>query len=299
MTRRRTPPLILSAPVASVAVLAALVFVSGSADSATNGMAWVGRMCLAFAAAHFSRIFHLTVGLALALLLLHVVVALAVLFREKRKTSRLRGWLLSLRTDSWPWRLRRLAARLDLTGRIDLIDSQEPNAFCYGLVRPRICLTTGLLRCLKPKELEAVLWHERHHLNHRDPVRLALVEAIKTSLFYLPVVGSVGRRFADLKELRADDEAVRRVSARHLTSALKRLLPSTAAGVAQVSVAGLSPATYRIERLLGTHRALALDPFLRRDEVASSLAALSAVGLLLVSGAFAGTALALSHLCSL
>lgn len=49
-------------------------------------------------------------------------------------------------------------------------------AFTAGLFRPRIYLGAGLVAALRPKETEAVVLHERHHLARYDPLRCWLVE---------------------------------------------------------------------------------------------------------------------------
>ena len=49
-------------------------------------------------------------------------------------------------------------------------------AFTAGLFRPRIYLGAGLVAALRPKETEAVVLHEQHHLARYDPLRCWLVE---------------------------------------------------------------------------------------------------------------------------
>ncbi len=63
------------------------------------------------------------------------------------------------------------ASGLDLDGRIDVVTDERPFSFCYWFLRPRICLSTGLVERLDPDELRAVLYHERYHLRQRDPLR--------------------------------------------------------------------------------------------------------------------------------
>jgi heat shock protein HtpX len=54
--------------------------------------------------------------------------------------------------------------------RIAIADMPMPNAFATGRGPKHavICVTTGLLRQLQPRELEAVLGHEMTHIKNRD-----------------------------------------------------------------------------------------------------------------------------------
>jgi hypothetical protein len=105
-----------------------------------------------------------------------------------------------------PANLRTVALRLGLERRIYVIANPRPWAFCAGLFRPKVWLSTGLLRLLDGAELEAVLRHERHHLRHRDPLKLMLVRAAADALFYLPLARELARAYEIDKELGADAE---------------------------------------------------------------------------------------------
>jgi len=63
-----------------------------------------------------------------------------------------------------------IAAGLPVTPDVRVVDDPAPNAFAAG-VRPRtsyIGVTTGLLRVMPKRELEAVLGHEVSHIRNRD-----------------------------------------------------------------------------------------------------------------------------------
>jgi beta-lactamase regulating signal transducer with metallopeptidase domain len=110
---------------------------------------------------------------------------------------------------------RRFLRTLDVCGPAPAGDAtlfidQRPQAFCAGLLRPRIYISTGALRALAPEELEAVLAHEAHHARYRDPIRILLARMLSESLFFLPVLRRLADRYAALAEIAADAAAVRR-----------------------------------------------------------------------------------------
>ena len=63
-----------------------------------------------------------------------------------------------------------IAAGLPVTPEVRIVDDPAPNAFAAGL-RPQssyLGVTTGLLRTMPKRELEAVIGHEISHVRHRD-----------------------------------------------------------------------------------------------------------------------------------
>ena len=77
-----------------------------------------------------------------------------------------------------------------------LIDDAQPRAFCAGLLRPRVYVSTGALALLDDAALSAVLAHERHHACRHDPLRLAAGRVLARALFFLPELGGLVARQA-------------------------------------------------------------------------------------------------------
>jgi Zn-dependent protease with chaperone function len=94
--------------------------------------------------------------------------------------------------------------------QIILVQSPQPMAFCFGFLRPRICLSTGLLGLLSSSQLRAALLHEDYHCQHFDPLRILLLEALGTALFFLPIVQEWRSLYKIKLELAADAYAVQR-----------------------------------------------------------------------------------------
>ena len=140
---------------------------------------------------------------------------------------------------------RRLAALPGVrNGDLLVIDDERPEAFCAGLVRPRVYVTTGALALLDDPSLRAVLGHERQHARRRDPLRLAAARVITRSLFFVPGVRALRQTHELLAELSADETAIQGAAGDR--SALARaMLTFDGAGAAS----GIDPA--RVDYLLG------------------------------------------------
>ena len=118
---------------------------------------------------------------------------------------------------------RRVAAALPVVGTreiggrsVRVVPGAEPRAFCSGLLHPRVYVSAGALATLSAAELAAVVAHEGHHADRRDPLRILIARAIGDA-YSLP---ALARREQALAELAADDAAVRRGGKAPLASAL-------------------------------------------------------------------------------
>ena len=140
---------------------------------------------------------------------------------------------------------RRVLARMPvleqrrIAGRsVAIVPGGRPLAFCAGLLRPRVYVSSGAVERLSADALAAVVEHEAHHAARRDPLRILVARAIGEaySLTALP------RREQALAELAADAAAVRRRGAGPLAAAL---LAFDASDVAPE----------RVDRLAGARRA--------------------------------------------
>lgn len=128
-----------------------------------------------------------------------------------------------------------------------VIDDERPEAFCAGLLRPRVYVTTGALARLDPPAVDAVLEHEREHARRRDPLRLATSRVIARSLFFLPAVRELGRGQIMLAEVSADERAVSAAAGDR--SAVARAMLSFSDAPDTGGSAGVDPA--RVDYLLG------------------------------------------------
>jgi heat shock protein HtpX len=88
--------------------------------------------------------------------------------------------------------VQRLAQQADLPmPRIAVADTPMPNAFATGRSPKHavVCVTTGLLRQLSPRELEAVLGHEMTHIRNRDMIVMTMASSFAAVASWIVQMG--------------------------------------------------------------------------------------------------------------
>jgi Zn-dependent protease with chaperone function len=120
---------------------------------------------------------------------------------------------------------RRHRAMLSLVAREDaglpgvlIVDHPLAVAYCLPGLRPRVVLSSGALSVLSPREVAAVLAHERAHARERHDLVLLPFTALRR----IPVVARAADAVALLVEMRADEGACRSAGAGSLVHALRR-----------------------------------------------------------------------------
>jgi len=145
--------------------------------------------------------------------------------------------------------------------RIICVEQSEAFAFCLGLLHPRIVVSTGLLRRVSPRELAAILAHERRHQQRRDPLRLLVMRCLRWMLFPVPAVHDFYRTFAILLEIEADEAAIAQHGRPVLAGALHTLLSSSQSaqvGSRSAAMTRFTVSNSRIEHLLDPQRTVRL-----------------------------------------
>ncbi|VAX20705.1 hypothetical protein MNBD_NITROSPINAE01-1325 [hydrothermal vent metagenome] len=82
------------------------------------------------------------------------------------------------------------------------------SAFTLGLFKPKVYISTALIKELTQGECEAVILHELHHAEAKDPLKLFVLSFIKDVFFFLPLGHYLTNLFCRTKELAADEKAV-------------------------------------------------------------------------------------------
>lgn len=185
---------------------------------------------------------------------------LAGLYRIGRRSPRPGG----LAVKDWS----HLAEAVGIGERLRVLDGAAACAFCAGLLRPQVYVSRGLLSTLSPREVEAVLRHEAHHLRRRDPLRLFFLGLAQRLAAPLPVARVLLDRARVEIELAADRAALQQVPAEVLASALIKVAGARPAIPPLAAVASLTPDQARVAALLGRPVAIRFDV---RDALVSVL----------------------------
>ena len=168
-------------------------------------------------------------------------------------------------------------SRLASDAGVDLfvVPARKPEAFCFGLLHPRVVLSSGLLERLDADKQAAVIWHEAEHARNREPLKCLLAQLAANSFFWVPTLRDLLNRFLLVKELAADRRAVARTS----TAALAGALYEVASAPSLAAVGAGDFAAVRVDRLFGEQASL--PPLLRLRSVAVSAVGAAALTLTL------------------
>jgi beta-lactamase regulating signal transducer with metallopeptidase domain len=110
-------------------------------------------------------------------------------------------------------------------GDIAVINSNQPIALTFGLLKPTIVLSTTLVEMLEDEELEAVIHHETAHQKNFDTLKVFLLQTISAVMWYIPLTHWAYRNFRIMIELVADEYAIFRMGSElGLGSALLKLI---------------------------------------------------------------------------
>ena len=90
-----------------------------------------------------------------------------------------------------PQKVNKIAKELGLVDKIDVVKTKSFSSFCYGFVKPRICLSLKLAKALNGRELKAVFIHETYHLKNRDPLKILLSQAATSMFFFVPTLRDI------------------------------------------------------------------------------------------------------------
>ena len=215
-------------------------------------MAAVRARCVASIGAIIQRIdlwFMFALGIPAALFFLF---AGSFLF-QFLATRRFRRGLCRVPVAAEPPHLVRLRRQLRLVPA-GLVVFQSPFAvcFCAGFFRPCMYVSTSAIQQLEERELRTVIIHERHHLIHRDPLRVALLNALQRALFFLPVIRILRQRYVVSQEVAADAPALSIPGGSlALVSALYKLSAAAHPRVAAAAFARQEEVTARVALLSG------------------------------------------------
>jgi len=176
------------------------------------------------------------------------VAGVAALCRQCRHGIGLAVWVTDHRVAAAS-RVVSAAARVGCP--VIQVDDTTPFAFTFGVWRPRVVVSAGLVGAATFDELVAVLWHEDFHRRHRDPLRVLMVRTWSAVFFFVPLVRVLLQRLLDRQELRADRVAVRACGVAPVAGALFKATgaPEQAAGTALAAMGGPALLAARVTQL--------------------------------------------------
>lgn len=152
-----------------------------------------------------------------------------------------------------------------------IIDSDERTAYCVAGAPPAIVVTAGTIAALDNDELQAVLAHERAHLDGHHPKIVTVLRGLAIVFPRVKLMTRGAAEVARLLEMCADDAAARRFGERTLLTGLMALAgatPAQALGAADVALLN------RAERL-----ALPPAPWVRLGARAGLFGAIAVIAL--------------------
>ena len=157
--------------------------------------------------------------------------------------------------------------------RVVVLESERPDAYWLPGSPHQLVVTTGALRRLSGRQLDAVLAHERGHARARHDWLLHCSAALAAGFPRVPLFAAFGRQVPRLVELAADDVASRRVGRLETALALVGLNEDRGAfaGVAAERSGQVAP---RVHRLLAPATRLTAGRRLRVTALAALVPAL-------------------------
>ncbi len=166
--------------------------------------------------------------LALIVLVLSALAFLVRLWWHARLTKKHVQELLTQKRE-FSGKLLRAVNQLALTACVDLVAAPQPFALCYGWLKPRVLVTTGLVEAMDEHELSSVLAHEKYHLTQYDPFKILIARALRDAVIFFPVLKDLVENYLLLQEIAADQHALAHGATREtLASALLKVFRSPA-----------------------------------------------------------------------
>lgn len=125
-----------------------------------------------------------------------------------------------------------------------IVESPELLAWSYGLLRPQIFLSRGLLERLSPAQLQAVLAHEEAHGERRDNLRRFILYRA-TTLWPPRLKRYILEDLRDAAEEACDEAALRRVGGASLVVSVIEALKGDGPSSGEVRGAAFDPGAAR------------------------------------------------------
>ncbi|WP_213524530.1 M56 family metallopeptidase [Paenibacillus sp. J31TS4] len=96
--------------------------------------------------------------------------------------------------------------------KIIVIKDSSFVAMSYGILKPKILISTYVLSKFTEVEIEAILHHEVYHCKSRHPFQMNMLTFLSKGLAFVPVIKDLSRYYSIWAELLADRYAINRMN---------------------------------------------------------------------------------------
>lgn len=111
--------------------------------------------------------------------------------------------------------------------KIIIFRNQKLLAFCMGILKPKIFISSEVLKRMTYREIEAIILHERQHIIGKDNLVMIFLNLVKTSFFFFPVVTDFVNNLEIQREIKADQSVVKETGRKiNIISALRKIIES-------------------------------------------------------------------------
>lgn len=123
------------------------------------------------------------------------------------------------------YKLHKLLKKLDLNEKTHIVKSDKPFAYCFAIKNPKIYLSTAMISLMNKKELEAILLHEKYHLDNKDTLTMLIASVCQSLFLFFPLLSDLLNNYRIEREIKADQNAINKLgSSQPIISVLKKLL---------------------------------------------------------------------------
>lgn len=118
-----------------------------------------------------------------------------------------------------------LLKKLNLKDTVHVVEEQRCFAFCFGIFNPKIYISTALISSMEDKELQAILIHEKYHIENKDTLKMFLVFIFQHIFPFVPLISDLIYNYRIEREIKADQAAIESLKGKaQIISVLRKLL---------------------------------------------------------------------------
>lgn len=118
-----------------------------------------------------------------------------------------------------------MVEKVGLGNKVFIINDTRPFAFCLGIRNPKVYISTKTVSVMTKRQLEAILLHEKYHLEHGDSLTLFIGSLPQLLFPFFPILPKLLEHYKIEREIKADKQAVRELgTTMPVIGVLKKLL---------------------------------------------------------------------------